>query len=42
MQWAQTIGEGAMNAEKMTRAVREAIAFSVDEARRDGAPELLP
>jgi len=31
-----------MNVEKMTRAVREGIAFSVDEARREGAPELLP
>ncbi len=30
-----------MNPNKMTNAVREALAFAVDEARRDGAPELV-
>ena len=31
-----------MNPNKLTNAVREAIGFALDEAQRDGAPELLP
>jgi ATP-dependent Clp protease ATP-binding subunit ClpB len=31
-----------MNPNKLTNAVREALGFAVDEARRDGAPELVP